>query len=283
MGITGTKRKGLFLFLILTVGVMFCSSCSGDEDSATMPDWSANEITIATESELIKFAALVNGGKNFFSQTVTLRQNINISAEKWIPIGDLSSNSFRGTFDGGGFLISGVGESPIDGFSGLFGYLLGGVIKNLGVEVKMNFDNSATLAAGLVTVNVGEILNCYVFGSITISSPQENFVGGAIVAINDGRIKNTYSKADISESNSVGRFVGENLRKIESSYALKGNSQGKFVAYDFGEICENPALKSAEELKTQSTFINWNFVNIWKISSEENGGFPLLLTANSGK
>jgi hypothetical protein len=286
------KLNPLFLILLLMTSAVFwtgCSDDSNDNDNSnsngnynTSPNWFAKEIVITTEEELREFAVLVNGGKNFFNQTITLGQNINLSDNKWVPIGDLSVNPFRGTFNGNGNLIRGIGESnTIEGFSGLFGYLYGGTIKNLGVVVDINISEfSAVAIAGLAVVNVGTISNCYVAGDITISPMQGNFIGSTIVAMNNGRIENSYAKADITTSNFVGRFVGENNGTIENCYALERiaeeSDDDKFAVYNYGTICEDSALKSADDMKNIDIYINWDFENIWAIAPNTNDGFPYL-------
>jgi hypothetical protein len=155
--------------------------------------------------------------------------------------------------------------------------LYDGTIKNLGVVVDMDIgESSAVAVAGLVIVNVGTISNCYVAGNIKVSSPQGNFIGGGIVAVNNGIIENSYSKADITANSSVGGLVGENYGIVESSFALRHTVEDRFSVHNYGAICQNSALKSAEEMKRESTFFGWDFVNIWAIAPNVNDGFPYL-------
>ncbi len=52
----------------------------------------------------------------------------------WTAIGDDSKANFQGTFDGGGHTVSGVCINKNDSTcQGLFGYVSGATIKNVGV------------------------------------------------------------------------------------------------------------------------------------------------------
>jgi hypothetical protein len=94
--------------------------------------------------------------------------------------------------------------------------------------------------------------------------------------VNNGRIENSYSKISIAANASVGNFVGENSGTIESSYALRRVTEERFAVDDYGAICENSGLKSADEMKQQNTFIGWDFIHIWEIAPDINDGFPYL-------
>src|SRR5699024_2572376 len=70
-----------------------------------------NNFYIYDRAGLIKFRNQVNEGQPFTGCTVTLMADIDLSdISSWIPIGgtvkDNVTNSFRGTFDGNGYMIS---------------------------------------------------------------------------------------------------------------------------------------------------------------------------------
>lgn len=68
----------------------------------------------------------------------------NNPSQGWVPIGNSSDNSFRGTFDGNNHKITGlyINRSSSD-YVGLFGYLYTGysIVKNLKVEGNVNGKN----------------------------------------------------------------------------------------------------------------------------------------------
>ena len=271
------KLNGVSSTLTIIFAIFLIACSDSPDDGVNLQDWSAKKIAITSENDLREFALQVNGGRNFFGQTVILERNIELSDGEWVPIGDLSTNPFRGVFDGGGNVIGGVGQSSIGGFSGLFGHLYDAEVKNLGLVVNMNiseYSNSAI--GGLAIVNVGTIRNSYVSGNIKISVNQESFIGGAIVALNSGVIENSYANVAIETSNAIGALAGGNHGVIKNSFALRRNVGDVFFAVGDGSICENSGLKSTEEMRQKNTFVAWDFVNLWGIAPNINDGFPYL-------
>ena len=95
---------------------------------------------IATAAQLRTFAASLNGDISYKDYYLQLVDDIDISGEAWVPVGD-SDFTFRGTFDGADHIVSGMtlgGEGTTQVFAdnykeiGFFG-LIGteAVIKNL--------------------------------------------------------------------------------------------------------------------------------------------------------
>ena len=91
-------------------------------------------LEIGTPDEMRQFADRVNAGETFEGQTVILTANIDLGGEEnpWTPIGNKSAQ-FKGTFDGGYHVISGLYVSGTT-YSGLFGNVKGGTVKNFVVE-----------------------------------------------------------------------------------------------------------------------------------------------------
>lgn len=74
------------------------------------------------------------------------------SALPWTPIGK-DSSSFAGTFDGGGFTVSGVYIDSIEYHQGLFGYVDGGTVKDVGV-IESHIAGTINIG-GVAGVNAG--------------------------------------------------------------------------------------------------------------------------------
>jgi hypothetical protein len=128
-------------------------------------------------------------GKYYLTQDIAL-------TEDWTPIGDNSTNNaasrFTGTFDGQGYEISGLNISGDVRYAGLFGYVFGATIKNLGlVETNINISitenptpNAFYVYAGSIfgcTDSVGSstpslvtISNCYNEGTVSVAVHLEN-------------------------------------------------------------------------------------------------------------
>ncbi len=140
----------------------------------------AADLTITTLEDLEAFRAEVDSGNTFEGQLVELTADIDLSAVcgetigSWNLIGD-STNSFLGTFDGGGYEISGLYINDSSGtYQGLFGYLgSGGTIRDLAVSGSVT---GGTFVGGIAGGSVGSILDCENKCDISGSS----FVGGVV-------------------------------------------------------------------------------------------------------
>ena len=133
----------------------------------------------------------------------------------WKPIGT-PSRSFLGVFDGNSKVISGLTISPTSTYDwGLFGYVRGSKIKNLGIEIIVI--NGISQIGGIAgTLSESAVIsNCYTTGEITASGVN---IGGIAGWIREGSIvENCYSTVDIKGSGSrVGGLVG-NINGTEST------------------------------------------------------------------
>jgi hypothetical protein len=132
-----------------------------------------------------------------------LTDNIALTGE-WTPLGNgnNTANYFTGTFDGNGYTISGLAISGSNQYSGLFGYVSGATIQNLGLEdvaIDVSFNNNiyagglagyataATTAttAGTAPTSTLTIENCFVTGSVAAESASSNgshvsYAGGLV-------------------------------------------------------------------------------------------------------
>ncbi len=139
---------------------------------------------IFTSEELAGLAQIVNDGLDSFSgDTITLATDLDLNGLPWTPIGKgsaIMAPYFGGTFEGGGHTISnlaiGTPSSP-DGryiYAGLFGYIYGGTIKDLGLEnvyVNISFGNAGGLAGVTngITGGMTTIQDCYATGFVSIN------------------------------------------------------------------------------------------------------------------
>jgi len=233
----------------------------GNNDGNEQINWNAGEITIRTQEHLRELSTRVMDGRNFNGQTIILANDIDLAGSNWSPIFN-TLTPFQGTFNGNGNVIRGL-ATP------LF-HNTNGTIKKLGVVVNIAGND----VGGLATQNNGVIENCYALGYISGGG-----VVGGLVGINLGKIENSYSAVEVNNGiaqNRVGGLVGSNNGgTIENSYALAG-AASNLVGLNNGAIIGNTALKSESEMRTQNTFVNWDFVNIWSITPSVNNGFPHL-------
>jgi hypothetical protein len=129
---------------------------------------------------------------------------------------------FRGTFDGNDQTISNFSYTSVEATGvGLFGYVAGGQIKDLGlIDPNIHVDKGdfhgclvGLLAAGIVT-------HCYVeSGSVT----GQDELGGLVGENGSGgAIMNCYFTGSAAGRENVGGLVGQNAGSITSSYSYAG-------------------------------------------------------------
>jgi hypothetical protein len=240
------KKILKFLLLLLDArnGAQAASSShvwNGKADTKWYND-SETEFTITTPEQLAGLAKLVNKGNDFSRKTIKLGANIMLNdtanwqnwdkkapKNKWKPIGfekvsyfghighltlsHHNNNYFSGTFDSNGFVVSGVYVSESGSYKGLFGDVVRGVIKNLGVTA--SYIKGGTYVGGLVGyLQEGTISNSYFSGTVIGSL----FVGG--LAGEAKNIINSYSIGTVTGEKMVGGLVGDSNGQIINSYSI---------------------------------------------------------------
>jgi hypothetical protein len=159
--------------------------------------------------------------------------------------GGFQGDMFGGVFDGNGHKIinltidtNGAGND----FLGLFGYVVGGQIKNLGLkDVNIAGDDNSICLGGLVgniNDNSGIISNCYSSGAVTGGDNSE-YVGGLVGFNNYGTISNCYSTGAVSggdNSGYLGGLVGQNNSGGISSCYSTGTVTGGNLSAALGGL-----------------------------------------------
>ena len=160
--------------------------------------------TVTSADGLMNIAELVNGGKTDIN--ITLDKNIDLTGKDWMPIG--TSNSYTGTFDGGGHTITGLTFTTNDDYAGLFGNLnRAGTVKNVvmeGVQITSNQIYGGSIG-GVVGYSWGTIENCSVSGSVSGTV----YVGGVVGAQIGGSITGCSSSATVKGTVDVGGVAGQ--------------------------------------------------------------------------
>ncbi|SHJ26919.1 The GLUG motif-containing protein [Geosporobacter subterraneus DSM 17957] len=138
-----------------------------------------------------------------------------------------------------------------------------------------------------------EIIRSYATGAVL---GQRN-VGGLVGSLSSGGgIEDSYSLGQVSGVEHVGGLVGRASGSIVNTYAkgaVSGSSYlGGLAGYldDWGSVIssyydkdttgktdtEKGVPKSSEEMKENTTFVDWEFDSIWGINPDENDGYPFL-------
>ena len=243
--------------------------------------------TISTPEQLRLLAVKVNDdGFNYAGTTFKLTRNIDVSQicaelyyKSWEPIGVNKKYQFYGTFDGGGYKITGlsmnIDDTSMDYYDfhftypcfGLFGYV-DGVIQKLKVEGDISAKEVAgkndlgNHVGGIVGYNIGTVKECEYDGTITTGCEVES-IGGIVGYNGEGSTIEycTYNgDIEITEADSrtpswrIGGIVGTNNGMVvecrntgsitsdikEASYKIQMSEIGGIAGYaGKGSIIEN--------------------------------------------
>lgn len=279
-------RKTILLILFLLLMVNCASAFAGGAGTAANP-WQVSTVThlqaIGTNTTT-KAAHYIQVNDIDASATSTWN-----SGAGFVPI-----DTFTGNYNGQDYNISGLYiNRPLTNYIGLFGRIgSGGVVRNLGViSASVTGQGDVGILAGRSTQ--ATISRCYTTGTASGGGS----VGGLIGVSNDNVISNTFSRANVANSGSISgglcaSVAGGGLTNSYSTGTVTGiDYKGGFVGY----AISNPPItncywdtqtsgistsaagtgKTTAQMKTQSTFVNWDFNNIWRME-----GYPVLSPAD---
>ena len=195
---------------------------------------------ITSGANLAWLANETNAGR--FSHNAVMTNNIGLSNFDWTRIGSTMANSYRGTFDGGGYTIEGLYMNVTSTYQGLFGYINAATIKNLTVEGTVKSSTNIVAAIVGYTQGASIIENCH--NKATVSSGGQNVGGilgqGANAAT---QIISCSNSGDITGTNNVGGIVGSSsATQIINAYN-QGNIRG--TTSGVGGISGNMAAAGA--------------------------------------
>jgi len=225
------------------------------------------------------------------TENIWLKEPVWPETNNWTPIGTASrapypytiedASPFVGSLDGGGHTLFGLRLYNIEytqPFQGLFGYIEGATLENIGL-VNVQVFGSYTDAGSLVGQNAfGTVRNCYAAGNVSSSKVAGGLVGinqgtvqdsyfsgnaisnaggahsfaGGLVGINEGTVHNGYATGTASAGYGAGGLVGQNEGTVHSSHAT-GNvtavvfyaSVGGLVGINTGTVHDCYATGSA--------------------------------------
>ena len=155
----------------------------------------------------IRTPAQLNAVRNNPSGNYILMNDISLAEyPNWVPI-----YGFKGKFDGNDHNITELAiiHATTD-FVGLFGYIGGGSVSNLGVEIAAGGVNGGYYVGGIAgNVSNSTITNCYSMGNITATSSYSSYYSGGIAGYaSNSVIINCYSTGNISSGSHSGGIAG---------------------------------------------------------------------------
>ena len=207
------KKRLLSICLVLALCLTRVPSALavGDvrfSEGTGMPD---DPYQISTAQDLFALADAVNNGTSYEDQYFRLTDDIDLEDKAWTPIGNSASaqgRQFLGSFDGGGYTVSGLYVEGTHGYAGLFGVVgklnqtTTAEVKNLRVEGKVFVERDSSLFyAGGVAGFVGQgakITDCSFQGTVETTVDNQAIAGytGGIAGYNFG----TISECKVSNS-----------------------------------------------------------------------------------
>ena len=159
---------------------------------------------LSNAKDVVALQNLVNSGVDTTDVKFELARDIDMSGIDFRGIGVDEQNSFKGTFDGCGYVISNLKVKTTANYTGLFGCTNKASISNLGLE---NCDMSGNgYIGGIVGLSISsKISNSYCSGVVSGS----NYVGGVVGESRSSHIKSLYFKGEVvGTAGNVGGISG---------------------------------------------------------------------------
>lgn len=156
---------------------------------------------------------------------------------------------------------------------------VGAIFDQCGAEVSV--DNLSKSSGGFVGEAWGPpepvivCKDCYAIGNSILSNPEEAESNGGFCGIaEDVLFEKCFSNGAVSGGVNVGGFCGE-----DAGYYSDGEEHWSIQCIDCYYDSETSGQsdtgkgtpKTTAEMKTQSTFFGWNFVNTWKLGAFAGG------------
>ena len=278
----GTITGGVFTGTVFNNGTI-----TGNPALITGSGTVTDPYQINTAAGLKWFRDKVNDAKTKEETKIcaVLTAAIDLNNEPWTPIGNYTEVNkiyYEGTFDGGGYTISGLNVTGKFRCASLFGAVKGGTIKNLTVAGNVSHNYSSTgldcHVGGIVgsaldaatiencsnncsvtggsgdviggiagsNINNARIIDCYNVGTITGTIMET----GGVTGFNIGTISNCYNVGTIKmlhNSNAVGEIVGNNVGTVKNCYYLAGTNLNAVGQNDNSGNITKTASKTAAE------------------------------------
>ena len=253
---------------------------------------------IENGEQLAKLAKDVSARNTHKGEYFRLEKNVDLSAHRWIPIGDFggsSYKSFEGFLDGNCKTISGmvVDQSKDQQSAGLFGYIFNATKGNevgvkdltianaaLYVDESILADPKGFVSAGILVAGAmvndgykgtGVFENISVSGTITVKATNgSNKIGGLIGDDNRCIVRNCATDVTITGASNTGGMTGTSCTTTFENCTAKGRISG---LWGLGGFVGYATASNGNDKTTESTFTNCIADVAVKASDWNVGGF----------
>lgn len=132
----------------------------------------------------------------------------------WEPIGNVSSRSFSGSYNGAGYNINNLYVSKKSGkYHGLFGFVDGASISNMNInDADVNGHTNVGILAGFARSSTVD--NVYTSGRVIA---EDKYIGGVLGYAAYSQINNVHTIASAEGLSSVGGLLGWNSAGVKIS------------------------------------------------------------------
>lgn len=238
---------GRIVFAVIIVGGLvltsICFGYSGGSGTAQEP------YQIATKADLLTLAGTTADYNKCFIMTADINMGgqeftTAIIAADTSPGSNFQGTPFTGVFDGNSHKIANFTiNGGYNDYLGLFGFISGGSVKNLGLEnCDVNGSYDSECVGSLAGLNRGSISDCYSTGTVSADTDT----GGLCGRNEQGSIVNCYSTGNVSGNRSIGGLCGVNEEgsingNITGCYSTgnvtgSGSNKGGLCGYNGGNV-----------------------------------------------
>jgi len=213
------KKIKLHLSIIVMLIIAWSSVSAQAWDGTTTTIWTQGDglspstaYEISTPENLAYLAQQVNAVTGYAGTYFKMTSDLDLGNFAWTRIGLSQTNSFKGIFDGSGYVVSNLfinrtgNNSAADGTYGLFGYVYGGTIRNLGIS-SGSIEGFTIIGALVGVLNTGTIEYCYNKASIKTARGGGQF-GGLIGSLVAGTVQYCYNAGTVLQGTVVNSNIG---------------------------------------------------------------------------
>lgn len=163
-------------------------------------------------------------------------------------------------------IIRSYTHGPVDGSSAYIGSVGGLIGYKYGANIIESYSTGTVTGTVEIGGLVGDLCNSNLVNSYSTSSVNgTSKTGGLIGSVTNSAITNSYSVGLVAGTSNVGGLVGISSSSTATSSYWDTETSGQSTSYA-------GTGKTTAEMKTQSTFVNWDFEDTWVMQ-----GYPKLI------